>query len=344
METTPRSLFIASFALFLSTHANAQTPKYLEYVGAECGDDGYFATWTVPDCDTRFAVSHVVVVDICPEAVEGTLYHDGSYAAPDPTLGLTGWKWYVVDSANCEYTIELNECPTGREVAEYGIKAGRELYYGLVEIPALKCNGGGPTTTTTTTTTSTTTTTIPSVCVENCTNQIDDDDDGLVDCADPDCCTGGCGKCDPILDDPAQIKFREGQDSVKIHGRLLDHGNPIETFALSLSSGDDPVVFEAPYIEQRRGKFFYVNKSAKTDGGIYKLRMRRQVKEGIAVVNWKILAYGDLSAITNEKITTQIYRVSDPTSIVTAEWEATRTGYLLRPKVFNDAATQFQCV
>jgi hypothetical protein len=341
VETIHRVVFAAVFTLLLSTPANAQTAKYLEYVGAECGDDGFFATWHVPDCDTKFAVSHVVVVDICPEAIEGSTNHEGSYAAPDPTLGLTGWKWDVSDENDCYYTIELNECPSGREVAEYGIKAGLELYYGLVEIPLLTCDGPGPTTTTTTTTS--TTTTVPEVCAEDCDNAIDDDEDGLVDCEDPDCCTGECGKCDPILDDPATIKFRDGNDSVKIHGRLLDHGNPIQTFAISFSSGNTPVVFEAPYIEQRRGKFFYVNKPAKTDGGIYKLRLRRQVRDGIAVVNWKILVYGDLSSITNPKITTQIYRVGDPVSIVTAEWEATRTGYVLRPSVFNEAATNFNC-
>lgn len=341
LHTKFLTLSLAAFALFSLT-AFAQTPKYIEYGGVTCGDDGNFATWFAPACDTRFAVSHVVVVDVCPEAVIDTLYHDGSYAAPDPTLGLTGWKWDVTDSSNCEYTLELNECPTETEFSEYGIKAGEELYYGIVETPALECNGGGPTTTSTTILT-TTTNTIADVCEEDCENRIDDNGDGLVDCEDPLCCSGECGKCDPILDDPATIKFRDGNDSVKIHGKLLDHGNPIRDFAISFSSGGLPVVFDALYLKQRRGKHWFVNKAAKTERGIYKLRLRRQVRDGIAVVNWRLLAYGDLSSNNNGSITTQIYRTDDPVSILTAEWEATRSGYVLRPSVFNEAAANFSC-
>lgn len=98
---------------------------------------------------------------------------------------------------------------------------------------------------------------------EVCINFADDDGDGLVDCQDPDCLAAGdavlCGPgcravpaCQPLLDDPAKIKFRlPGRlDMLKLYARAaptreLDVFNNPVGFMLGNNHG---IVYSSPWV------------------------------------------------------------------------------------------------
>ena len=135
---------------------------------------------------------------------------------------------------------------------------------------------------------------------------IDNDCDGLVDCADPD-----CQPCPPARKDPTVIKFsRTGLDLLR--GHVVLQMTPVDIasmqIGLLLSNPSDVIyrgVVPAGSLTASGTAFRYSNPDARSAGGIYSLRIV-QYRDGSAYrVNFT--AYGDLSAATDPAMRLQAY-------------------------------------
>jgi len=234
----------------------------------------------------------------------------------------------------------------------------------------------------TTTTTSTTTTTLcecgdgivscDEACdplgLEICSNETDDDGDGLIDCADPDCseatgptCTGTCMEetveCKPILDDPAVIYLGDSDSNrlgyFSLHGRVLaapDAFNPSDDgFTIQLSNANG-VIYSGTLLPGdlapagvRNGlptRYKFVDKSARTLGagstrnGIFRVSMRFRKVEGQPSFTVKLKIFSYFTDATEAQMTTQWYGV-DGIGYLTADWTKTNRGWKLTLENFR---------
>ncbi len=196
---------------------------------------------------------------------------------------------------------------------------------------------------------------------EICSNMMDDDGDGLTDCADPDCleatgptCDATCMEettgCKAILEDPAIIRFGKegGPDFFSIHGRvpadLGDFDPNVNGFVMVLSNPNGDI-----YTGQilpgdltpgglRDGlptRYVFKDVTAKTLGeaslrdGMFRVGMRFRTVFGQASFTVKLRIYADFSLATVPTMTTQWYGVDD-VGVLTADWRETKSGWTLR--------------
>ena len=196
---------------------------------------------------------------------------------------------------------------------------------------------------------------------EHCTNLADDDGDGLTDCADTvDCpvnipkCAFNCtlATCQEILDDPAYIKFDRGDngaDMLWIHGRFIADGDlDLDNDTVSVMvSNEYGVVYQATLVGGQlnkmingKGRYVFRDRTARRGeggdaDGIYRITMRIAKHSGVEFVAFRLRAYGDLSAATEPRMTTQIM-AGDNVGALTVAWTRTRQGWILRQSDFND--------
>jgi hypothetical protein len=197
---------------------------------------------------------------------------------------------------------------------------------------------------------------------ENCANQIDDDGDGLVDCADPDCpvnvqvCGFDCrlAACQDIKKDPAVIRFngRGGPDMFWIHGHFLadpDIDFTRDRFAVMLSN-EKGMIYQGMLVpgEMRRkigGKGRYVFRDSEARAGrgaadgIGRVGMRLRAHGVEMYVYFRLRAYGDFSAADVPVMTTQI-AAGDHTGTLTAEWKKKSYGWVLKQRYFGDLTSK----
>ena len=166
---------------------------------------------------------------------------------------------------------------------------------------------------------------------ELCHDLEDNDNDGLIDCLDPDCPT-----CPPIIDTcnhpcVTSILFqRTGLDLLRLQASFKPF-TPIdpatEQVGLLITNANGVVFADllAPGAVKRVGKTWVVTvKNAKKAGGIFKMRMLL-LSDGSYRVNFK--AYGAMkSKITLPQMSVQIL-VGDDVSISTQTWETIKTGW-----------------
>jgi hypothetical protein len=196
--------------------------------------------------------------------------------------------------------------------------------------------------------------------MEICGNMMDDDGDGLVDCADPDCseatgptCDETCNletvDCKDILDDPAIIRFGTGGKPgyFSLHGRVLaapGSFNPnVNGFTVEITNANGHVysgsILPGDLIPGgvRNGlpsRYKFKDKTARTLGegslrdGIFRVGMRFRNVDGDPSFTVKLKIYGDFSLATEPRMTTQWYGVDD-VGYLTADWTQTSRGWKL---------------
>ena len=174
------------------------------------------------------------------------------------------------------------------------------------------------TTTTVTTTTTGSTTTSTTLCVptpentsEACGNMVDDDCDMLIDCADPDCID--IFPCPPAKKDPTIIRFgREGSLGL-LRGHAKLEMAPVDLGAMPVSvllTNPNGVIYEgglpAGALTTTNGTIFrYQNSAARFDGGIYKLKIKKNSDR--VSYTFSFSSYADLSAATDPGMRLQFY-------------------------------------
>jgi hypothetical protein len=207
---------------------------------------------------------------------------------------------------------------------------------------------------------------------EICDNQIDDDGDGDIDCADSDCsdavvptCTETCAPappCVPIRRDPAVIRvpqLEESDDldgvssrrvpaeigSFSLHGRIVPESpmDPlVDGFVVTLTNANGEIYRAEvkPVDLQANGQMRWAFRaenldSVYADGGIAKLRIRKRTDGGETAYAVRMTAYGDFSRATLPVMTTQVY-FGDDVGYVTAQWTLRPGRWTLYPTDFDD--------
>jgi hypothetical protein len=194
-----------------------------------------------------------------------------------------------------------------------------------------------------------------------CNNNTDDDGDGLVDCADPDClvpnvetCNDMCmlvPPCLPLRNDPALISFGASEErstdrpgTFAFHARLHPStlvDPPADGFIVTLSNANGEIYHaevKAVDIETAGSRWRYRADDLETvarEGGIAKLSIRRRLYGGEVAYSFRVKAFGDLSRATLPLMTTQVYLGND-VGYVTATWTGEAGHWVLTPKDYDD--------
>ncbi len=196
---------------------------------------------------------------------------------------------------------------------------------------------------------------------EVCNNIMDDDGDGLVDCADPDCseavgptCGETCqfvNECKCVGRDPATIKMKDAPklDKFKMHARVdvpVSEIDPLTNgFGIHLSNANG-VIYQAQMpgniLEVRTFmRWQYKNKLAKKGldaagpyKGVFRLGLRYRNIDGIDFLTFRLQVFADLSAATLPDMITQVYGFDDVASLP-ATWNQKGSGWSLHQKDYE---------
>lgn len=156
-----------------------------------------------------------------------------------------------------------------------------------------------------------------------CSNQLDDDCDGLIDCLDPDCTP--VDPCPIAKKDPTDIRFGNGLD--RLRSKAVLGMVPID-----LSSVNVGILLTNPsgmlYAVEIPGSLLtppdgttrrFRNLAARTEGGLYEIKLKKQRNgSGYAA---STISYADLSAATDPEMRVQFY-VGDRVFItIDAPWK-----------------------
>jgi hypothetical protein len=161
---------------------------------------------------------------------------------------------------------------------------------------------------------------------------IDDDCDGLIDCADPD-----CPPCPPIRSDPTQVKLGAsglGLDLVTARGhvRALSSVDPGSVRVGWLISTPGRIVYEGvlepgDLTPLTRNLWVFEDPGAPlgqgTRDGIYKAKLI----VGANTIWYRLQAYGDMAAAGVGQLAVQFY-VGDQVYIVSGLWRPTPAGWI----------------
>jgi len=196
---------------------------------------------------------------------------------------------------------------------------------------------------------------------ETCNNDIDDNNNTLIDCADTAFCPIGVATCSttcqnvppcaPVEKDPAIIRFdtlKNGADYLSVHGNFvvqeaLDLTSVRFGIRLSNASGDIYQGTLAPEEFRRRkggkGRFMFKDNPARNGGpgdadGLYKVSVRVAKSRDDFRYVFRVRAYGDLSAATDPFMTLQVV-AGAYVGVLEAEWKQTGRGWILRQSDFR---------
>jgi Right handed beta helix region len=145
-----------------------------------------------------------------------------------------------------------------------------------------------------------------------CGNMVDDDCDGLIDCADPDCT--GIFPCPRASKDPTIIQFGRAGSLDRIRGHAKLQMAPVDLTAMPLSvllSDLHGAIYSnglpaGALIGNPTGTIFrFRNAEARTSGGTYDLKIKKN-NDGRSYT-FSFTSYGNLSAATNANMRLQFY-------------------------------------
>jgi hypothetical protein len=178
---------------------------------------------------------------------------------------------------------------------------------------------------------------------------LDNDNDDLIDCLDPDCSVTGCKddctkfNCTLIEKDPAVIKVNETafeMGSLKIHGRVaIDMAAfgidfRVTGFGFLLLNANGPIIGDdvdgTGFIRRGFGRYMYRDKAAAQLGGLAKVRTKLRLIDDQPYLSFALTAYGDTRAATLAEMTTMVYGLDD-VGVLTATWTRRKTGWSLKP-------------
>jgi hypothetical protein len=146
---------------------------------------------------------------------------------------------------------------------------------------------------------------------------MDDDCDGLVDCADPDCT--GTQPCPRASKDPTIILFGVGGRLDRIRGHVKLTMGPIDLTTESVHvllndrSGvifTDGVPAGGLHVSPLSSIYQFRNTEARTKGGMYDLKIKKNKDNRTYTLGFT--AYGDLSRATDPHMRLQFYIGDDP--------------------------------
>jgi len=163
---------------------------------------------------------------------------------------------------------------------------------------------------------------------EICTDLLENDGDGLIDCDDPDC------NCQVFARDPTTIAFRTrpSLDRLRGHGRMvLANPNamftsPVGFLVTNVNGEVYRVVVPGSALQPFTGKGAKLsNPAARTSGGLAKVRI--MPRRGYYQV--RFLAYGDLTRATLPLMTIQV-SLAGENAFYRAEWRRRPYGWQLQ--------------
>ena len=164
-----------------------------------------------------------------------------------------------------------------------------------------------------------------------CSDLIDNDGDGRVDCDDSDC------TCQLFGEDPGAIIFRStppDHDFFKVHGRLVlsDPTSLRGKFGILLSNANGEIykgVLQPGDLQPRGSAFLFVDRSAKTGpgmrGGLYKVKVRNRG----TYVTVEVKAYSNLREATLPLMSVQAV-IGDENAYYQTGWLERRNGWQLK--------------
>lgn len=180
---------------------------------------------------------------------------------------------------------------------------------------------------------------------EICANGLDDDGDGLTDCADPDCSNPAALGCDAecllvpacvgILNDPAIIYMHDDGERAQGNGRFSFHGRMVpltpvdplvDGFVVTIGNANGEI-YRAEVgpgdLRENSRKRYSLNATAAAialnNGGIHSLHIRQRKDDGETGFGFRVKATGDYSRATLELMTTQVY-FGNNVAYLTATW------------------------
>jgi len=165
---------------------------------------------------------------------------------------------------------------------------------------------------------------------EVCTNLVDDDGDGLVDCADPDCACVAAGR------GRAAIRFQQpSHDRLTVKARFepatpIDPLHEATTFRLSNAAGTIAQATLPAGMLKAVGEsrfLFRDAQAARNRSGLARLDL--QISDGGAI-SWQMTFYGDLSGATLPVMTLQLGIGNDAVVSEDAPWRRADTGWSIR--------------
>ncbi len=164
---------------------------------------------------------------------------------------------------------------------------------------------------------------------EICTDLIDNDGDGLVDCDDVlDC------HCQVFGKDPASIVFvpnKPGLDKFKVHGRMtLANASAMfsSKFGVLLTNANGTIfrgVLDAGQLVKKGSGALFKNKTANHTGGLYKV----QIKSKLGYVRIQIQSYSDLGLATVPLMGVQVLLAGEE-AYYKASWQKRPNGWRLQ--------------
>src|SRR5262249_52557095 len=166
---------------------------------------------------------------------------------------------------------------------------------------------------------------------EICTDLLDNDHDGRIDCDDPDC------ECQVFGKDPAAIVFRAtlpNHDYFKVHGRLVLQ-NPASLqgkFGILLTNADGVIyraLLQPGDLKPKGSGAAFTDKTAKSGPGIRDGLSQVKVKVKQGYVQVQVKAYSDLSEATVPLMGVQVV-IGTENAFYKSEWSKRPNGWRLK--------------